>query len=105
VFLGKSSDPKYQELINKIAKGKEGIRMAHQFLTSISNDENERARLLSQRKWVQDREHEKAILRDAEAKITALEADKVAQNDKISTLEADNAALKAELQAALAKKN
>jgi predicted transposase/invertase (TIGR01784 family) len=65
VFLAKANDPKHRGLINEILKRKEGISVAYEMLTSISTDENERARFRSRRMWEMDRAHEKAA-RDIE---------------------------------------
>jgi predicted transposase/invertase (TIGR01784 family) len=60
VFFAKANDPKHRELINEILKRKEGISVAYEMLTSISTDEDERARFRFRRMWEMDRAHEKA---------------------------------------------
>ena len=54
VFLRFAPDPKYRELINEIMKQKEAIAVATEVLTTISQDEHERARLRSRRMFETD---------------------------------------------------
>jgi hypothetical protein len=83
VFLAKADDPKCREVINEILNRKEGISVAYEMLTSISTDENERARFRSRRMWEMDREHEKAVweheLHDVNSKWEKVVADKDAE--------------------------
>jgi hypothetical protein len=81
-------------VINEILKRKEGICVAYEMLTSISADENERARFRSRRMWQMDREHEIASVNYKWEKIVA---------DKDKTL-AEKDALIAELQAKLGER-
>ncbi|MDR1204535.1 MAG: Rpn family recombination-promoting nuclease/putative transposase [Peptococcaceae bacterium] len=71
VFLAKANDPEYRDVINEIIKRKEGISVAYEMLTSISADENERARFRSRRMWQMDREHEIASVNYEWEKIVA----------------------------------
>ncbi len=61
VFLAKANEPEYDTLISKIIKIREGISMAQTALSTISQDEHERARFRSHKIWQLDREHEQAI--------------------------------------------
>jgi predicted transposase/invertase (TIGR01784 family) len=61
VFFAKANDPECRDAINEIRSRKEGISVAYNMLTSISTDENERARFRSRRMWQMDRDHEKAV--------------------------------------------
>ena len=54
VFLEYLTDRDKRDKINEIAEQEEGIAMAGQVLMSVSKDENERARLLSEYKYQMD---------------------------------------------------
>ncbi|MDR1135401.1 MAG: hypothetical protein LBL49_04380, partial [Clostridiales Family XIII bacterium] len=54
--------------LDEILEKKEGISVAYEMLTSISADENERARFHSRRMWHLDREHEMAVRRERDEK-------------------------------------
>jgi predicted transposase/invertase (TIGR01784 family) len=97
VYLSKADDPKYLDLIDKLAKSKEGIQMAQQALTSISRDENERARFLLRRHWLMDEEHREALRRETYAENAALKSEKAALQAELAALQAENAALRAKL--------
>ncbi|MDR0670964.1 MAG: Rpn family recombination-promoting nuclease/putative transposase [Oscillospiraceae bacterium] len=61
VFLAKADDPQYRETMREILSQKEGIFVAYEMLTSISADENERARFRSRRIWENDQAHNRAV--------------------------------------------
>jgi predicted transposase/invertase (TIGR01784 family) len=97
VFLAKADDPKCRAVINEILNRKEGISVAYDMLTSISTDENERARFRSRRIWEMDRDHEKAVREQEKAvweqEKAALEHEKVALEHKIAVWADEKAAL------------
>ncbi|GHV09357.1 hypothetical protein FACS1894217_13460 [Clostridia bacterium] len=73
VFLKYADDERYQIKIQEMALVKEEIQLATQILTSISTDEDERARFRSRRRWEFDQQHTRiATLREGEAKGRAL---------------------------------
>ena len=53
-FLRYAPEVKYRELVNELIKHKEAIAVAGQVFSSISQDEHERAKLLSRRKYETD---------------------------------------------------
>ena len=63
VFFALGNAPKYGQIIDEIAKVKEGISVAKDMLLTISQNPDERARFRSRRIRLQDREHEKAVER------------------------------------------
>ncbi|MDR1110297.1 MAG: Rpn family recombination-promoting nuclease/putative transposase [Deltaproteobacteria bacterium] len=54
VFLKYANDPQYRSIINQIDLAKGEIKMAHQALLDLSQDDRERARLLSISKFQMD---------------------------------------------------
>jgi len=56
IFIDCVHDPKYRKIVNNIIKAKEEIQMASTLLQSISQDDYERARFLSRRKFENDLE-------------------------------------------------
>ena len=64
VFIALGNQPKYSAIIKEIIKQQEGIAVANEVLMSISQNPDERARFLSRRKWLRDREHDHAVSRD-----------------------------------------
>jgi len=64
VFIAMANNPKHYDLVNEIAKSREGIMMAREALLTISQDEHERARLRSQRIWEMDRVSEMNTIRE-----------------------------------------
>ncbi|MDR2179407.1 MAG: Rpn family recombination-promoting nuclease/putative transposase, partial [Synergistaceae bacterium] len=54
VFLAHANKPQHREILNTIIAAKEEIRMAYGLLTSISQDEDERARFRARRKFQMD---------------------------------------------------
>ncbi|GHV36498.1 hypothetical protein FACS18949_15960 [Clostridia bacterium] len=61
VFLKYADDERYQDKIKEMAAVKEEIQLANQILTSISTDENERARFRARSKWKHDQEHDRIM--------------------------------------------
>ncbi|GBU20448.1 hypothetical protein R80B4_00326 [Fibrobacteres bacterium R8-0-B4] len=63
LFFGYAQDPDYREIINRIIKTKEEIGMATELLMNISQNEAERARFRSRKKfemdWISDMQTEK----------------------------------------------
>ncbi|MDR1440202.1 MAG: PD-(D/E)XK nuclease family transposase [Clostridiales bacterium] len=106
VFLAKASDPRSREVINKILGRKEGISVAYQMLTSISTNEDERARFRSRRIWQQDREHEMAaaIIGEREKWVPIVAEKDAALADKDAIIADDKIAL-ADKDAAIADKD
>jgi predicted transposase/invertase (TIGR01784 family) len=102
VFLAKAGDPNYRAVINKIIGNKEGIQVAYEMLTSISTDENERARFHSRKMWQMDRDHEMAVARiEGEERANAKWQSVVAEQAKRAEEQAKRIA---ELEARLADK-
>ena len=62
VFFALASDPKYSSIITEITNVKEGIAVANETLWNISQSPEERARFRSRRIWLQDREHDQAVM-------------------------------------------
>jgi hypothetical protein len=106
VFLAKANDPGCRDAINEILKRKEGIYVAYEMLTSISTDENERARFRSRRIWQMDRDHEIAVAHEkARLEFEKVIADKdKSLADKDKSL-ADKDKSLADKEAALADKD
>ncbi|MDR1194114.1 MAG: Rpn family recombination-promoting nuclease/putative transposase [Peptococcaceae bacterium] len=98
VFLTKANDPRYRKAIKEILRGKGGISVAYEMLTSISTDENERARFRSRRIWQRDREYEIGFINSNWEKIVADKDKSLADKDKSI---ADKDAMIAELRAKL----
>ncbi|GHV17651.1 hypothetical protein FACS18949_12960 [Clostridia bacterium] len=61
VFLKYADDERYQGKIREMAAVKEEIQLANQILTSISTDEDERARFRARRKWQHDQDSDKIM--------------------------------------------
>lgn len=59
IFFECVDDPKYRSVINKIIKVKEEIQMASTLLQSISQDDYEKARFLSKKKFENDLESDR----------------------------------------------
>ena len=59
VFLECADNPGYRSVVNEIIKAKEEIQMASALLQSISQDDYEKARFLSKRKFENDLESDK----------------------------------------------
>jgi hypothetical protein len=83
VFFTKANDPRYRDTIDKILKRKGGISVAYEMLTSISTDENERARFRSRRKWQMDRDHELAVINSKWEGVVADKDAKIAEKDEL----------------------
>jgi predicted transposase/invertase (TIGR01784 family) len=82
VFLTKANDPRYRKAIEEILRGKGGISVAYEMLTTISTDENERARFRSRRIWQRDREYEIGFINSKWEKIVAENKKALAENKK-----------------------
>ena len=54
VFLEYADKPSQRERVNKIIESKEALQMAGDLLMNISQDENERAKYFSRKKWQTD---------------------------------------------------
>jgi DNA-binding NarL/FixJ family response regulator len=54
LFFGHVQDPRYREIINNIIKTKEEVGMATELLLEVSQDERERARMMSRKKFLMD---------------------------------------------------
>ena len=61
IFLAYANKPQHRELLNEIIATKEEIKMAYGLLTSISQDEDERARFRARRKFQMDMEHSRIV--------------------------------------------
>jgi predicted transposase/invertase (TIGR01784 family) len=61
IFLAYADEAKYKELLDEIMAVKEEIKMAYDLLTSISQNEDERARFRSRRKYQMDMEHTRIV--------------------------------------------
>ena len=59
VFFECADNPNYRKVINEIINAKEEIQMASTLLQSISQDDYEKARFLSKRKFENDLESDK----------------------------------------------
>jgi predicted transposase/invertase (TIGR01784 family) len=64
IFFKYADSPKHRELISEIANKKGEINLATRLLSSISKDEDERARYHSRRIYMMDMEHTKAVYRE-----------------------------------------
>jgi len=73
IFFECADDPSYRNVINEIIRVKEEIQMASTLLQSISQDDYEKARFLSKRKFENDLESD----RNTALKIDRLETAKV----------------------------
>jgi hypothetical protein len=67
LYFAKGHDPRYRETINEIRAIKKGVAVMYESLCSISSDPDERAKLLSLRRIIRDREHNYAVIRDEES--------------------------------------
>jgi predicted transposase/invertase (TIGR01784 family) len=102
VFFALANKPRYRQTIEEITKTREGIAVANETLLSISQDADERARLLSHRIWLRDREHDMAVARkEGRAELEPLLAEKDAEIADKDAVIAEQAALIAQLQARL----
>ena len=73
LFFANADEPKYKPLIDEIASKKGEIKMANELLQSISQNEDERFRYLSRKKFRMDMEHNLIeSFREGEAKGIAL---------------------------------
>ncbi|MDR2692774.1 MAG: Rpn family recombination-promoting nuclease/putative transposase, partial [Chitinispirillales bacterium] len=54
LFFGYAQDPKYREIINNIIRTKEEVGMATELLLEVSQDQEERARIMSRKKFLMD---------------------------------------------------
>jgi predicted transposase/invertase (TIGR01784 family) len=61
IFLAHANKPKHRALVKEIIAAREEIRMAYEVLTSISRDEDERARFRARRKFQMDMAHDKIV--------------------------------------------
>jgi predicted transposase/invertase (TIGR01784 family) len=61
VFLAYANKPQHREVLNAMIAAKEEIRVAYGLLTSISQDEDERARFRARRKFQMDLEHNRIV--------------------------------------------
>jgi predicted transposase/invertase (TIGR01784 family) len=59
IFFECADNPNYRKMINEIIQVKEEIQMASTLLQSISQDDYEKAKFLSKRKWENDFESDK----------------------------------------------
>ena len=114
VFYALANDANYSQVVAEITKEKEGIAVAYDMLTSISQNPDERARFRSRRIWLQDREHEHAVARkegreEARAEFEVILADKDAEiaykDAKYELLIADKDTALAEWQSIAADKD
>jgi hypothetical protein len=107
LYFAKGHDPRYRKTINEIRAIKKGVAVMYESLCSISSDPDERAKLISLRRIIRDREHNYAVIRDEatekeRAKWQIVVADK---DDKWQKVVADKDAALADKDAALADKN
>jgi predicted transposase/invertase (TIGR01784 family) len=77
LFFAHASESKYRELIAKMTKHKEEIKMATELLSNISKDEIERAHYRSRRMYQMDMEHNFAASR----------AEGIAEGEKLGRME------------------
>jgi predicted transposase/invertase (TIGR01784 family) len=61
IFLACADKPEYRDLLDEIIAAKEEIKMAYDLLTSISQNEDERARFRARRKFQMDMEHTRIV--------------------------------------------
>jgi predicted transposase/invertase (TIGR01784 family) len=61
IFLACADKAKYKDLLDEIMAVKEEIKMAYDLLTSISQNEDERARFRARRKFQMDMEHTRIV--------------------------------------------
>ena len=64
MFFAYGGDSNYLDLMNGLEDAREEIKMARELLSTISQDENERARFRSRRMFQMDMEHDRAVTRD-----------------------------------------
>ena len=106
VFLALGNNPKYSGIIDGIIKRKEGVAVARETLFSISQNPDERARFHSRRKWLQDREHERAVAlkegreearKEYEPQLASKDAELASKDAELASMAAEIAALRAKL--------
>ena len=61
VFLAHANKPRHRTLMGKIIAAREGIKVAYDLLTNISQDADERARFRARRKFQMDLEHSRIV--------------------------------------------
>jgi len=64
LFFAYGGEVNYINLINGLGKARSEIKMASELLSTISQDENERARFRARWKSERDAEHDRAVVRD-----------------------------------------
>ena len=64
IFFAYGGEQEYTELINGLCDARSEINMARELLSTISRDENERARFRSRRLLQMDINHDRAVTRD-----------------------------------------
>jgi predicted transposase/invertase (TIGR01784 family) len=64
LFFAYGGDSEYLDLMNGLEGVRKEIKMARELLSTISQDENERARFRSRRMFQMDMEHDRAVTRD-----------------------------------------
>ena len=79
VFFALGNMQTYRGIIAEMTKLEEGIAVANDTLTSISQNPDERARFRSRRIWLQDREHDDAVIAEQNAEL-AEQKEKLAEN-------------------------
>ena len=104
VFFALAGNQKYHNVIKDIASTREGIAVANDTLTHISQNPDERARFRSRRIWLQDREHEQAVMRELQeankekdAKLADKDAEIAGKDAEIADKDAEIAALRAQI--------
>jgi len=97
VFFALGGDPKYSSVIAEITRAKEGIAVANETLLSISQSPEERARFRSRRIWLQDREHEQAVMRETLEELEKKDAELAYKDAEIANKDAELAGKDAEL--------
>ena len=71
MFFAYGGDLNYLDLMNGLEDVREEIKMARELLSTISKDENERARFRSRRMFQMDMEHDRAVTKDEAIKEVA----------------------------------
>jgi len=64
LFFAFGGDLNYLDLMDRLESARKEIKMARELLSTISQDENERARFRSRRMFQMDMEHDRAVTRD-----------------------------------------
>ena len=88
VFFALGNVPAYSGIIAEMTRLEEGIAVAKDTLTSISQNPDERARFHSRRMWLLDREHDNAVMASIQAELAEKDAELADKDAIIAELKA-----------------